>query len=146
MIIDPHRNITILTSDPYPIRTIERVATQFEILSGWCVTLLPTGKVRAGLELVSGALTLTVAYVTYSNWRIFQPDQAVATFELDSGSLIVTVAYVTYSNPPDEAITSFELISGDLTVTVVFITYSNWRTLLPDQATTSFELVSGSLT
>ena len=118
---------------------------------GW---LFPfTDSMNVGVpSIVSGALTLTLVLLSYTNERDVNPDQlSVGVPAINAGTLNATIAYVTYTNQRDVAPDSMSvgvpsIQSGSLAVTELYVTYTNQRDVAPDNLTAGVPAItSGTL-
>lgn len=124
----------ILTSHPYPIEVIETLNAGGSALGGWLLPN-PVVPINMAATLVSGELTVVIAFQTYT-----APTERLDTgATLVSGELTVVIAFQTYNAPDERLDVGATLQSGYLDITV---SHSN----PPENLDVGATLTGGTLT
>lgn len=137
----------ILTSEPYPVETVDTMDVSAAIDGGTLQTILkiydqwaPEHMDVAG-AINGGSLISEVIYDSYSNWPAEYMDVAGA---INAGSLTQLVIYSTYNNwPPEYMDVAGAIDSGSLTQLVAYLTYEEWP---PEHMDVAAAINGGSLT
>jgi hypothetical protein len=132
--------VLYLTSQPYPVVTVENYTPGLLITSGFFQPDLITEHENFTLGLAITGGNIHLALIIYSN---YPPENYTTGLLLTGGSLTITTGYVIYSNwPPENYTLGLAITGGSLTVTTGYIIYNNWP---PENYTLGLAITGGSL-
>ncbi len=139
-ITEPTLVCSTYISDLYPLYFEDSMTASVAYVDGYMFSGLAEN-LDANCSIVSGVLTTTTSYSSYSLWPKEDLD---ASATIVSGVLTTTTSYGSYSLWPNESLdASAAIISGEMNVTAGYITYSNY---LSENLDASCAIVSGVLT
>lgn len=137
----------ILTSQPYPVETVDTMDVGALIGGGSLQTLLKVYDnwapeyMDVGGAIDAGSLMSEVIYDSYDNWEAEYMDVGG---KINAGSITQLVIYSTYNDwPPEYMDVGGKINDGSLTQLVAYLTYEDWP---PEYMDVAGSINGGSLT
>lgn len=109
----PPADAVVWTSHPYPLEVVEHLDADASVLSGYLFTQ-PVQPIDMAATLVSGTLTVVIAFQTYTA----PPELLDMAATLVGGELTVVIAFQTYNAPVENLDMGATLQSGYLDIVI----------------------------